>query len=332
MVRELHRAGIEVILDVVFNHTAEGNEAGPTLSFRGLDNPIYYMLEQDRARYRNYSGCGNTLNCSHPVVRDLVIDCLRYWATDMQVDGFRFDLASILGRGPDGSLLADPPLLERIAEDPVLRDVKLIAEAWDSAGAFQVGSFPGRRWSEWNARFRDDVRRFWRGEPGLTGALASRLSGSADIYQRSKKEPVSSINFVTCHDGFTLADLVSYQTKHNEDNGEDNRDGANENYGANYGTEGPSEDEAVNTTRQRQIRNLLATCMLARGVPMILGGDEFGRTQHGNNNAYCQDNELSWFDWTMVESNAALVRFVRGLIAFRRRHLVLSNRLDGQAL
>jgi len=323
MVRELHRAGIEVILDVVFNHTAEGNERGPTIAFRGLDNPIYYMLESDPHYYRNYSGCGNTLNCNHPVVRDFVSDCLRYWATEMQVDGFRFDLASILGRGRDGSLLANPPLLERIAEDPVLRDAKLIAEAWDSAGAYQVGSFPGRRWSEWNARFRDDVRRYWRGDPGMTGALASRLGGSADVYQRDDKEPVNSINFVACHDGFTLADLVSYEGKHNEANGEENRDGTGENYSANYGAEGPTDDPAINAVRLRQTKNMLATLLLARGVPMILGGDEFARSQRGNNNAYCQDNELSWHDWGLVERNAELVRFVRSVIAFRKRHPVL---------
>jgi len=323
MVRELHRAGIEVILDVVFNHTAEGNERGPTIAFRGLDNPIYYLLEPDLRYYRNYSGCGNTLNCNHPVVRDFVIDCLRYWATEMQVDGFRFDLASILGRGRDGSLLANPPLLERIAEDPVLRDAKLIAEAWDSAGAYQVGSFPGRRWSEWNARFRDDVRRYWRGDPGMTGALASRLGGSADVYQRDGKAPVSSVNFVACHDGFTLADLVSYERKHNEANGEENRDGMGENFSANYGAEGPTGDPAINAVRLRQMKNMLATLLLARGVPMILGGDEFARTQRGNNNAYCQDNELAWHDWRLLERNAELARFVRGVIAFRKRQPVL---------
>jgi len=323
MVRELHRAGIEVIVDVVFNHTAEGNEQGPTIAFRGLDNPIYYMLEPDPRYYRNYSGCGNTLNCNHPVVRDFVIDCLRYWATEMQVDGFRFDLASILGRGLDGSLLANPPLLERIAEDPALRDTKLIAEAWDSAGAYQVGSFPGRRWSEWNGRFRDDVRRFWRGDPGMAGALASRLGGSADVYRRDGKAPVNSVNFVTCHDGFTLADLVSYERKHNEANGEENRDGANDNYGANYGAEGPTDDPAINAVRLRQMKNVLATLLLSRGVPMILGGDEFARSQRGNNNAYCQDNELAWHDWRLVERNSELLRFVRGVIAFRKRHPVL---------
>lgn len=325
MVRELHRAGIEVILDVVFNHTAEGNERGPTFAFRGLDNPVYYLLEQDRRHYRNYSGCGNTLNCNHPVVRDLVIDCLRYWATEMHVDGFRFDLASILGRGTDGNLLANPPLLERIAEDAVLRDTKLIAEAWDSAGAYQVGGFPGQRWSEWNPRFRDDVRRFWRGDPGMTGALARRLCGSADVYQRDGKEPVNSINFVTCHDGFTLADLVSFERKHNEANGEDNRDGADENFSANHGVEGLTDDPAIIAIRRRQTKNMLATLLLSRGVPMILGGDEFGRSQRGNNNAYCHDNEVSWFDWMLVQSNAELVRFVRSLIALRLRFPVLRS-------
>ncbi len=325
MVRELHRAGIEVILDVVFNHTAEGNELGPTFAFRGLDNPLYYLLEQDLRYYRNYSGCGNTLNCNRPVVRDFVIDCLRYWATEMQVDGFRFDLASILGRGIDGNLLANPPLLEEIAEDPVLRDTKLIAEAWDSAGAYQVGSFPGQRWSEWNPRFRDDVRRFWRGDPGMTGALAHRLCGSADVYQRDDKKPLNSINFVTCHDGFTLADLVSYERKHNEANGEDNRDGAGENYSANCGVEGPTDDAAIKATRLRQMKNMLATLLLSRGVPMILGGDELARSQRGNNNAYCQDNEISWHDWQLVRRNADLVRFVRCVIALRMRLPVLRD-------
>ncbi len=323
MVRELHRGGIEVILDVVFNHTAEGDERGPTLSFRGIDNPIYYMLAPDPRYYLNYSGCGNTLNCNHPVVRDFVIDCLRYWAAEMQVDGFRFDLASILGRDSDGTLLASPPLLERIAEDPVLRDVKLIAEAWDAAGAYQVGNFSGRRWSEWNGRFRDDVRRFWRGDSGMTGALASRLCGSADLYQRAGREPINSINFVTSHDGFTLADLVSYQHKHNEANGEGNRDGENQNYNANHGVEGPSADPAIRALRMRQSKNLMATLLLARGVPMILGGDEFARSQNGNNNAYCQDNATSWFDWDSVRREAPMLRFVRAVIALRRRHPVL---------
>ena len=325
MVKALHEAGIEVLLDVVFNHTAEGNETGPTLSFRGLDNTVYYILEDDRRYYKNYSGCGNTLNCSHPVVRNFILDCLRYWVVEMHVDGFRFDLASILGRDQNGNLVPNPPLLEQIAEDPILRDVKLIAEAWDAGGAYLVGRFPGERWSEWNGVFRDDIRRYWRGDPGLAGAFASRLCGSADIYEHSGKAPVHSINFVTCHDGFTLNDLVSYETKHNTANGEDSRDGCNNNHGCNYGVEGETDDTAIKILRERQMKNLLISLFMARGVPMLLGGDEFRRTQHGNNNAYCQDNEISWFDWTLVERNAEFVRFVRELIALRRRFPVLSS-------
>lgn len=323
MVRELHRAGIEVILDIVFNHTAEGNEHGPLFNFRGFDNAIYYMLDDDKRFYQNFSGCGNTVNCNHPVVRGYITDCLRYWVTEMHVDGFRFDLASILGRDEEGRLLANAPLLERIAEDPILRDVKLIAEAWDAGGAYQVGSFPGQRWAEWNGRYRDELRRFWRGDTGMTGAFASRLCGSADLYQKSGKEPVNSINFVTCHDGFTLNDTVSYAKKHNDANGEDNRDGADENFSANYGAEGETEDAAINAARLRQIKNMLATLLLSRGVPMLLGGDEFRRSQGGNNNAYSQDNEVSWYDWRLVERNGEVLRFVRELIAFRRRHPVL---------
>ena len=323
MVRALHRAGIEVILDVVFNHTAEGDETGPTLCWRGLDNLIYYLLAAGGRHYQNHSGCGNTLNSRHPVVQDYVLECLRYWVTEMHVDGFRFDLASALGRDSDGQLLPNPPVLERIAEDPILRDVKLIAEAWDAAGAYQVGSFPGQRWSEWNAAFRDDVRRFWRGDPGLTGALASRLCGSADLYQRGGERPVNSINYLACHDGFTLNDLVSYQHKRNLANGEDDRDGASQCFSADYGIEGPTDAAPIEAVRGRQIKNLLATLLVARGVPMLLGGDEFRRSQRGNNNAYCQDNEVSWYDWSLVERHAGLVRFVRELIAFRRRHPVL---------
>jgi len=323
MVQALHRAGIEVILDIVFNHTAEGDHTGPTLNFRGLDNRIYYMLEPDRRYYKNYSGTGNTLNCSHPVVRDYILDCLRHWVTEMHVDGFRFDLASVLGRDEDGNLLANPPLLERIAEDPILRGVKLIAEAWDAAGVDQVGRFPGQRWSEWNGRYRDDVRCFWRGDPGLAGALASRLCGSADLYQQSGKEPINSVNYITCHDGFTLNDLVSYECKHNEANGEDNRDGAAENYSKNYGMEGPAGDPAIQSLRKRQIKNMLATLMLSRGVPMLLGGDEFCRTQKGNNNAYCQDNETSWYDWSLLQEHRELHAFTRAMISFRRRHPLL---------
>jgi glycogen operon protein len=259
------------------------------------------------------------------VVRNFILKCLRYWVVEMHVDGFRFDLASILGRDRAGSLVANPPLLEHIAEDPILRDVKLIAEAWDAGGAYLVGRFPGERWSEWNGLYRDDVRRYWRGDPGMSGAFASRLCGSADIYEHSGKAPVNSINFVTCHDGFTLNDLVSYELKHNLANGEDSRDGCNENYSANHGCEGPSTDPAIRRLRLRQMKNLLATLFLSRGVPMMLGGDEFCRTQHGNNNAYCQDNEISWFDWSQLEANREFHDFVKGLIAFRRRYPVLSS-------
>jgi len=325
MVRALHAAGIEVILDVVFNHSAEGNELGPTLSFRGIDNPIYYLLEDDRRYYKNYSGCGNTLNCNHPVVRDFILDCLRYWAAEMHVDGFRFDLASILGRDEAGNMASNPPLLERIAEDPILRDVKLIAEAWDAAGAWQVGNFAGRRWSEWNCHFRDQVRRFWRGDAGMRGALASRLCGSADLYQAGGKQPLNSINFITCHDGFTLNDLVSFEHKHNEANGEDNRDGSDNNYSANYGVEGASDDPQIEALRLRQLKNLMATLMLSRGVPMLLGGDEFRRSQGGNNNAYCQDNERSWYDWRLIEDNGELLGFSRALIALRKHHPLLTT-------
>ncbi|WP_262267464.1 glycogen debranching protein GlgX [Microvirga yunnanensis] len=325
MVRELHKAGIEVILDVVFNHTAEGDETGQTYSFRGLDNAIYYILAPDRSRYLDFSGCGNTLNCNHPVVRSMIIDCLRHWVVHMHVDGFRFDLASILGRGTDGTILANPPLLEQIAEDLLLRDVKLIAEAWDSAGAFQVGRFPGIRWAEWNCHYRDDVRRFWRGDPGMTGRFATRLCGSADLYQRDKDgSPVKSINFVTCHDGFTLNDLVSYATKHNEANGEGNLDGMSQNYSDNNGAEGASDDQAIEAMRLRQIKNMLASLFVSRGVPMLLGGDEFRRTQGGNNNAYCQDNETSWYDWSLADHNRDLVDFVSNLIALRKTHPALS--------
>ncbi len=326
MVRALHAAGIEVILDVVFNHTAEGDHRGPTLNYRGLDNSIYYLLDpDDPSRYLDYSGCGNTFNCSHPVVRDHVLDCLRFWSAEMHVDGFRFDLASVLSRGKRGELLADPPLIERIAEDPVLRHVKLIAEAWDAGGAYQVGRFPGQRWSEWNGRYRDDVRRFWRGDTGMAGAFASRLCGSADLYQHAGKQPLHSINFVTCHDGFTLNDLFSYREKHNEANGEDNRDGTDANFSANYGVEGDTDDPAIEAVRVRQIKNLLATLMLSRGVPLLLGGDEIRRTQHGNNNAYCQDNPVSWYDWTRLETHREIFDFAARLIAFRKRHAVLRS-------
>lgn len=320
MVRELHKAGIEVILDIVFNHTAEGNERGPTLSFRGIDNNIYYLLERNKRFYKNYSGCGNTVNCNHPIVRQFIGDCLRYWVLEMHVDGFRFDLASIMGRDQDGQIMKNPPLLEEISEDPILRHTKLIAEAWDAAGAYQVGAFPGELWSEWNGRYRDDVRRFWRGDPGMTGLFASRICGSADIYQHSGKEPVHSINFVTCHDGMTMQDLVSYSRKHNEVNGQDNRDGTNDDFSCNYGVEGPSEDSAIESIRLRQIKNMIATLFVSRGVPLFLGGDEFRRSQQGNNNAFCQDNEISWYDWDLLKKNDEVFRFTREMISFRMRH------------
>lgn len=327
MVKAFHDAGIEVILDMVYNHTGEGDERGATISFRGLDNSVYYILDPETGRDLNFSGCGNTLNCNHPVVRDLILDSLRYLVTEMHVDGFRFDLASILGRGTGGEVLANPPLLERIAGDPVLANVKLIAEAWDAAGLYQVGSFPNwGRWAEWNARFRDDIRRFWKGAPDMVSALSTRLCGSEDLYRGGGRAPYHSVNFVTSHDGFTLADLVSYNEKHNNANGEMNRDGLNENDSWNCGVEGPTSDPAIVMVRQRQMKNLAATLLLSQGVPMILAGDEFGRTQYGNNNAYCQDNEISWLDWSGSVQNKGLVRFFRTLIAFRRRHLLFKQR------
>jgi glycogen operon protein len=317
MVKALHRAGIEVILDVVFNHTAEGNENGPTLSLRGLDNSIYYLLESDRARYANYSGTGNTLNANHPIVRRLIVDCLRYWVEEMHVDGFRFDLASILARSPSGQVLPNPPVLWDIESDPTLAGTKLIAVAWDAAGLYQVGSFIGDSWKEWNGRFRDDVRSFFRGDDGSVARLADRLVGSPEIYGHKEREAEQSVNFVTCHDGFTLNDLVSYNQKHNEPNGEDNRDGANDNRSSNWGIEGPTDDPAIEELRNRQVKNLLTVTMLSLGMPMTVMGDEVRRTQQGNNNAYCQDNETSWFDWTLVAKHADVHRFVTLLSAQR---------------
>jgi len=320
LVCALHHAGIEVFLDVVFNHTAEGAAGGPVYSFRGIDNAIYYMMEEDGYHYRNYTGCGNTVNCNHPIVRDFIVDCLRYWVLNMHVDGFRFDLASVLTRGPNGEVLPNPSVVEHIAEDPALRDTKLIAEAWDAAGLYQVGSFPNEHWSEWNGRYRDEVRQFWRGDPGLLGPLTQRLLGSPDLYQRDNLVPQKSINFITCHDGFTLNDLVSYNKKHNEANRENNRDGDDHNNSYNYGQEGPTKDGHVRAVRKRQMKNMLATMMLSQGVPMILGGDEMAHTQHGNNNAYCQDTEQSWLDWSLLEAHADLHAFVKELIAFRKAH------------
>jgi glycogen operon protein len=337
MVKALHRAGIEVILDVVFNHTAEGNHDGPTLSFRGLDNPTYYILEQDRARYANYSGTGNTLNANHPIVRRMILDSLRYWVKEMHVDGFRFDLAAILERDESGQLLPNPPVLWDIESDPELAGTKLIAEAWDAAGLYKVGSFIGDSWREWNGRFRDDVRSFFRGEKNSVGLFADRLLGSAAIYGHEEREAEQSVNFVTCHDGFTLNDLVSYDHKHNEANGENNRDGANDNRSWNCGVEGPTNDPGVEKLRNRQVKNFLTVTMLSIGMPMLLMGDEVRRTQRGNNNAYCQDNETSWFDWTLLAKHADVHRFVTLLNARRvlrdpepeRRRVSLNRLLRG---
>jgi isoamylase len=324
MVKAFHRAGIEVILDIVLNHTAENDELGPTISLRGIENSIFYMLQENGRRYyKNFSGVGNTLNANHPVVRELVKNVLRYWVMHMHVDGFRFDLASVLGRDEHGNILRNAPLLEDIAEDPILRDVKIIAEAWDAGGAYQVGNFSTNRWTEWNGRFRDDARRFWAGEAGMMGLFANRICGSSDLYQGSGKGPASSLNFVTCHDGFTLNDLVSYAQKHNNENGEFSRDGSDANYSDNCGVEGPSDDPAVEGMRNRLIKNFLVTLFISRGIPMLLGGDEFRRTQRGNNNAYCQDNDMSWFDWRLLEKHKEIQRFTRGMIAFRRAHHVL---------
>ena len=320
MVRELHKAGIEVILDVVFNHTAEGNENGPTLCFRGIDNRIYYMLNEDRRYYKNYSGTGNTLNCNNPVVKNMIIDCLHYWVVEMHIDGFRFDLGSVLGRDQKGRLMENPPVVEQIAEDPILRNTKIIAEAWDAAGAYQVGWFPGGRWAEWNDRFRDDVRRFWLSDEKITSSFATRLTGSSDLYLRDGRKPFHSINFVTSHDGFTLNDLVSYDRKHNEGNAEGNRDGQDANYSNNHGIEGETEDPEVERLRNQQAKNLMATLLLSLGTPMLLGGDEMRRTQEGNNNAYCQNNSISWYDWKRSELHADLLRFTSILIRFRLNH------------
>ena len=321
LVKALHRAGIEVILDVVFNHTGEGGDDGPTLCFRGIDNPTYYILEPDRARYANYSGTGNTLNANQPIVRRMILDSLRYWVETMHVDGFRFDLASVLSRGASGEPMPNPPVLWDIESDPVLAGTKLIAEAWDAAGLYQVGSFVGDGWQEWNGRFRDDVRSFLRGDNGYVRRLADRLVGSPEIYGHKEREAEQSVNFVTAHDGFTLNDLVSYDVKHNEANGESSRDGSDDNRSWNCGVEGPTSDPVVETLRNRQVKNFFAVTLLSIGMPMILMGDEVRRTQRGNNNAYCQDNETSWLDWTLLERHADVHRFVRMLC--RRRLLAM---------
>lgn len=331
MVKALHRGGLEVILDVVFNHTAEGDHSGPTLCFKGIDNPTYYILEQDRSRFANYSGTGNTLNANHPVVRRIILDSLRYWVQEMHVDGFRFDLASILARDSSGQPMANPPLLWDIESDPVLAGTKMIAEAWDAAGLYQVGSFVGDSWKEWNGKFRDDVRSFFRGEPGSVRRVADRILGSPEIYGYEQREAEQSVNFVTCHDGFTLNDLVSYDSKHNDANGEQNRDGTNDNRSWNCGIEGPSDDPAIEKLRNRQVKNFLAVTVLSLGVPMILMGDEVRKSQYGNNNAYCQDNDISWFDWTEVARHADIHRFVK-LLLQRRTMRDVSPEMERRSL
>ncbi|HWD07734.1 MAG TPA: glycogen debranching protein GlgX, partial [Actinomycetota bacterium] len=327
MVKALHQADIEIILDIVFNHTSEGNHQGPVISFKGFDNSTYYFtVPSDRQYYMDYSGCGNTLDCNHPIVDKFILDTLEFWVSEMHVDGFRFDEGSILSRGEDGSPMHHPPVLWNTELSEVLAHTKVIAEAWDAAGLYQVGYFPGFRWAEWNGRYRDDIRRFVRGDPGLVGAAATRIAGSADIYQPGGRLPINSINFIDCHDGFTLADIVSYNEKHNWANGEGNRDGNDNNMSWNCGAEGPTTEPAVLALRQRQLKNFAAILMLSQGVPMIVAGDEFGRTQRGNNNAYCQDNELSWVDWSMLDSNRELYTFFKGMIAFRQAHASLRRK------
>jgi glycogen operon protein len=324
LIKELHRNGIEIMLDVVFNHTAEGDHRGPTISFRGLDNRTYYMLTPE-GYYFNFSGCGNTLNCNNPVVRQSVLDCLRYWVSEYHIDGFRFDLAAILGRDPMGVPLSNPPLLETLAGDPILGRCKLVAEAWDAGGLYQVGSFPAYgRWAEWNGKYRDTLRKFLKGEMGQVPDLSLRLQGSPDLYYG--RGTAASVNFLTCHDGFTLRDTVSYNDKHNEANGEHNNDGANDNNSWNCGAEGETNDEGVKVLRLRQMKNAATMLLVSQGTPMILMGDEVGRTQKGNNNTYCHDNDLNWFDWWLVEENAELLRFFRAAIALRHAHPVLRSR------
>jgi glycogen operon protein len=328
MVKALHRAGIEVILDVVYNHTAEGNADGPTICFRGLANENYYILTADKSRYADYSGCGNTLNANEPIVRRLILDSLRYWVSEMHVDGFRFDLASILSRDPEGRPMASPPILWDIESDPILANVKLIAEAWDAAGLYQVGSFVGDSWKEWNGRFRDDIRAFLKGDNGMARSLAFRLTGSPDVYQREEREAEQSINFVTCHDGFTLNDLVSFNDKHNEANREGNRDGADHNLSWNCGVEGATADPEIERLRNRQVKNFLTLTLLATGTPMVSMGDEVRRTQGGNNNTFCQNNEISWFDWSLTEKHRDVHRFMKAVIALRMNRDLPVERLD----
>jgi glycogen operon protein len=324
MVKALHKAGIEVILDIVFNHTSEGNHLGPMIHFRGMDNEIYYYLvPEDRQFYMDYSGCGNTLDCNHPITDRMILSCLQFWVKEMHVDGFRFDEASILTRGEDGAPMEHPPVVWHIELSESLADSKIIAEAWDAAGLYQIGYFPGYRWAEWNGRYRDDIRRFVKGDGGMLEAIASRIAGSSDIYQATGHLPINSINFITAHDGFTLNDLVSYNEKHNEANGEGNNDGGNDNDSWNCGVEGETDDPEIERLRAKQVRNLTAIQMLSRGTPMFVAGDEHRRTQNGNNNAYCHDDEISWVNWELADRNKDMVRFFSEMIAFRARNPVL---------
>jgi len=339
MVKALHRSGIEVILDVVFSHTGESNHEGPIINLKGFDNSIYYYLVgDDKNYYMDYSGCGNTLNCNHPIVQKFILDCLEYWVEEMHVDGFRFDEASILSRGEDGSPLRHPPVLWQIELSEKLASTKIIAEAWDAAGLYQVGYFPGYRFGEWNGRYRDEIRKFLRGDTGLANAVAAKIAGSSDIYQNSGRLPINSVNFITSHDGFTLNDLVSYNQKHNDANGEENQDGINENYSNNYGAEGETDNAEINKFRDKMIKNFISILMLSRGIPMILYGDEVKRTQGGSNNAYCQDNEISWLDWNKMRKEKQILRFFSKIIKFRRQHRSLcskqffSGKMNGRGL
>jgi glycogen operon protein len=321
LVKEMHKARIEIILDIVFNHTGEGPHDHPTFSFRGLANSTYYIVDHKSGHYLDFTGCGNTVNCNHPVVTQMILDVLRYWVTEMHIDGFRFDLVSILTRDSNGAVLENPPIIEKITKDPILKKSKLIAEAWDAAGLYQVGSFPGGdRWAIWNDRFRDTARKYVRGDSGLIPDLATRIAGSADLFRHMGRFPYHSINYITAHDGFPLSDVMSYSKKHNLMNGERNADGMNENYSNNYGHEGPTPEISVNALRLKQIKNMAALLLLSQGVPMILAGDEVGRTQQGNNNGYCQDNEISWINWNYMEKNSGLLRFFKTLIQFRKNH------------
>ncbi|RKM54064.1 glycogen debranching enzyme GlgX [Butyrivibrio sp. X503] len=328
MINALKANGIEVILDVVFNHTAEGNEHGPFISFKGFDNNIYYLLTP-HGEYYNFSGCGNTMNCNHPMVQEFIVQCLRYWVEEYRVDGFRFDLASILGRDQDGAPMDRPPLLQRIAYDPILGDVKLIAEAWDAGGVYQVGNFPSwKRWAEWNGKYRDDIRSYLKGDIWAAPEAVKRITGSMDMYGGSYLGYESSVNFITCHDGFTLYDLYSYNSKHNEENGWNNTDGANDNRSWNCGAEGDTDDPGILDLRFRMMRNAITVLMCSRGTPMLYAGDEFGNTQFGNNNAYCQDNEISWLDWSLIEKNRDYYDYYRNIIQFRRKHPCIRKDLE----